>query len=161
MAEISIALIIFAIWTTFSIVYYNRYTKFQLNDDNKKGNIWNNTYIFDIIPSVFPTLGIFCTALGITIGIWNFNASDINGSLPELLGGLKLAFIATMAGIIGADRRNKYIWNPSKSYFEITQHFDWGNFISYAKKAQKIKFPNKVKSQTKRHWNKLEKLLKI
>lgn len=61
----------------------------------------------------------------------------------------------------GANRRNKYIWNASKSYFEVSQHFDWGNFISYAKKAQKIKFPNKIKSQTKRHWNKLEKLLKI
>lgn len=61
----------------------------------------------------------------------------------------------------GAERRNKYIWNPSKSYFEITQHFDWGNFISYAKKAEKINFPNKIKSQTKKHWNKLEKLLKI
>lgn len=60
----------------------------------------------------------------------------------------------------GADRRNKYIWSPSKKYFEISQHFDWGNFISYAKKAQKIKFPNKIKSQTKRHWSKLEKLLK-
>ena len=101
MAEISLALIIFAFWTSFSIVYYNRYKRFQLNNDNQKGNIWNNTYIFDIIPSVFPTLGIFCTALGITIGIWNFNTSDINGSLPELLGGLKLAFIATMSGIIG------------------------------------------------------------
>lgn len=61
----------------------------------------------------------------------------------------------------GANRRNKYLWNTSKSYFEVSQHFDWGNFISYAKKAQKIKFPNKIKSQTKRHWNKLEKLLKI
>jgi biopolymer transport protein ExbB/TolQ len=101
MTEISIALIIFACWTTFSIIYYNRYKRFQLNDDNQKGNLWNNTYIFEIIPSVFPTLGIFCTALGITIGIWNFNTSDINGSLPELLGGLKLAFIATMSGIIG------------------------------------------------------------
>ena len=101
MAEISIALIIFAIWTTFSIIYYNRYKRFQLNEDNQKGNIWNNTYIFDVIPSVFPTLGIFCTALGITIGIWNFDTTDIQGSIPQLLGGLKLAFIATMAGIIG------------------------------------------------------------
>ena len=101
MTEISIALIIFAIWTTFSIIYYNRYKRFQLNDDNQKGNIWNNTYIFDVIPSVFPTLGIFCTALGITIGIWNFDTTDIQGSIPQLLGGLKLAFIATMAGIIG------------------------------------------------------------
>ncbi|WP_035671739.1 MotA/TolQ/ExbB proton channel family protein [Flavobacterium sp. 83] len=101
MLEISIALIIFAIWSTFSIVYYNRYKRFQLNDDKQKGNFWNNSYIFDIIPSVFPTLGIFCTALGITIGIWNFDTTDIQGSIPQLLGGLKIAFIATMAGIIG------------------------------------------------------------
>jgi hypothetical protein len=101
MTEISIALIIFAIWSTFSIMYYKRYKRFQLNDDRQKGNLWNNSYIFDIIPSVFPTLGIFCTALGITIGIWNFDTTDIQGSIPQLLGGLKIAFIATMAGIIG------------------------------------------------------------
>ena len=101
MTEITIALIIFAIWSAFSIMYYKRYKRFQLNDDKQKGNIWNNSYIFDIIPSVFPTLGIFCTALGITIGIWNFDTTDIQGSIPQLLGGLKIAFIATMAGIIG------------------------------------------------------------
>jgi hypothetical protein len=101
MTEITIALIIFAIWSTFSITYYKRYKHFQLNDDKQKGNLWNNSYIFDIIPSVFPTLGIFCTALGITIGIWNFDTTDIQGSIPQLLGGLKIAFIATMAGIIG------------------------------------------------------------
>jgi hypothetical protein len=101
MTEITIALIIFAIWSTFSIMYYKRYKRFQLNDDKQKGNLWNNSYIFDIIPSVFPTLGIFCTALGITIGIWNFDTTDIQGSIPQLLGGLKIAFIATMAGIIG------------------------------------------------------------
>jgi hypothetical protein len=101
MTEISIALIIFIIWTTFAVVYYNRYKRFQLNDDKQKGNFWNNEHIFDTIPSVFPTLGIFCTALGITIGIWNFKTEDIQGSIPELLGGLKIAFIATMMGIIG------------------------------------------------------------
>jgi hypothetical protein len=101
MTEISIALIIFALWSTFSYLYYNRYKKFQLNDDKQKGNLWNNSYIFDIIPSVFPTLGIFCTALGITLGIWNFDTTDIQGSIPQLLDGLKIAFIATMAGIIG------------------------------------------------------------
>jgi hypothetical protein len=50
---------------------------------------------------VFPTLGILCTALGITIGIWNFDAKDIQNSIPQLLGGLKLAFIATILGITG------------------------------------------------------------
>ncbi|MCC9063650.1 MotA/TolQ/ExbB proton channel family protein [Flavobacterium piscisymbiosum] len=101
MTEISVALIIFAFWTSFSVVYYKRYKRFQLNADKQKANFWNNSYIFDIIPSVFPTLGIFCTALGITIGIWNFDTTDIQGSIPQLLDGLKIAFIATMAGIIG------------------------------------------------------------
>ncbi|MDD2674785.1 MAG: reverse transcriptase domain-containing protein [Flavobacterium sp.] len=60
----------------------------------------------------------------------------------------------------GASRRRKYIWNSSKEFFEMSQHIDWGNFLSYAAKAQKIRLPNKIKSQTKKHWNKLNKLLK-
>jgi hypothetical protein len=61
--------------------------------------------------------------------------------------------------VIGSKRRRKYIWNTKKKYFEISHHFDWGNFISYAKKAERIKLPNRIKSQTKRHWNTLNKLL--
>lgn len=60
---------------------------------------------------------------------------------------------------VGSERRLKYVWNSSKNHFEISNHFDWGNFISYAKKASKIKFPNSIYSQTKRHWNTLHKLL--
>ncbi|KAF2341386.1 reverse transcriptase domain-containing protein [Flavobacterium tistrianum] len=60
----------------------------------------------------------------------------------------------------GAARRRKYIYNHAKKYFEISTHFDWGNFLSYAYKARAIKFSNKIKSQTKRHWNKIDKLLK-
>lgn len=60
----------------------------------------------------------------------------------------------------GASKRRKYIWNSSKEFFEMSHHIDWGNFLSYAAKAQKIKLPNKIKSQTKKHWNKLNKLLK-
>src|SRR6187200_2229981 len=91
--------IIFAIWTLFSVLYINRFTKYQLKGLSKR-NFWNNEYIFDAIPPVFPTLGIFCTALGITIGIWDFNTDDIQSSIPQLLRGLKIAFLATMAGII-------------------------------------------------------------
>jgi len=60
---------------------------------------------------------------------------------------------------VGSERRLKYIWNASKNHFEISNHFDWGNFISYTKKASKIKLPNAIHSQTKRHWNTLHKLL--
>jgi hypothetical protein len=60
----------------------------------------------------------------------------------------------------GAARRKKYIYNKKKKYFEVSENFDWGNFLSYAYKASSINFSNKIKNQTKKHWNKLAKLLK-
>lgn len=101
MNELYIPLIIFTICTLFSIIFIWRYKLHQTRANVNKNSFWNNTYIFDSIPPVFPTLGIFCTALGITLGIWDFNTTDIQSSIPELLRGLKLAFVATMAGIIG------------------------------------------------------------
>ncbi len=101
MNELLIPILLFAVWTIFSLIFIRQYKRRQTSSTPDKGSFWNNSYIFESIPPVFPTLGIFCTALGITIGIWNFNTADIQSSIPELLKGLKLAFVATMAGIIG------------------------------------------------------------
>lgn len=101
MNELLIPSLLFAIWTIFSLIFIRRYKRRQTSSTPDKGSFWNNSYIFESIPPVFPTLGIFCTALGITIGIWNFKTADIQSSIPDLLKGLKLAFVATMAGIIG------------------------------------------------------------
>lgn len=79
-------------WTLFSAYYLRRAYVSPANV---------NPYILDNIPSVFPTIGILCTAFGITVGLYDFDASDIQGSLPKLLGGLKTAFIATVLGILG------------------------------------------------------------
>lgn len=101
MTELLLPLILFGIWTLFSVVFIRKYKHHQTNESADKQSFWNNSYVFESIPPVYPTLGIFCTALGITIGIWDFNTSDIQSSIPELLKGLRLAFVATMAGIIG------------------------------------------------------------
>ncbi|TCJ17064.1 hypothetical protein EPD60_07065 [Flaviaesturariibacter flavus] len=102
MVDLIIPLMLFMAWTLFSVLYIRRYKASHLNHDQTvQKSFWNNQYIFDSIPPVFPTLGIFCTALGITIGIWNFKTENIQGSIPELLKGLRLAFVATMAGIFG------------------------------------------------------------
>ena len=101
MTELLIPILIFAVWTLFSVIFIRKYKRHQTTASANKASFWNNSYIFDSIPPVFPTLGIFCTALGITIGIWNFNTTDIQSSIPQLLKGLRLAFVATMAGIIG------------------------------------------------------------
>lgn len=109
MTELLIPSIVFFIWTIFSWVYIRQFKRNQLSQSSNKASFWGNQYIFDAIPPVFPTLGILCTALGITIGIWSFNTEDIQGSIPQLLKGLRLAFIATIAGIVGLIIFQKWI----------------------------------------------------
>jgi len=60
----------------------------------------NNEYIVDFIPHLFPTLGIFFTFVGIAIGLWNFDSNDIEKSIPELMDGLKTAFIVSIIGVL-------------------------------------------------------------
>jgi hypothetical protein len=60
-----------------------------------------NPYIFENIPQVFPTLGILGTFLGIAYGLFYFDVKNMDESIPELLNGLKTAFIASIFGIVG------------------------------------------------------------
>jgi flagellar motor component MotA len=80
------------IWTIFSIYYLQR---------AKKNPTEINPYIFDSIPQVFPTIGILGTFLGIAYGLFYFDVKNMDESIPELLNGLKTAFIASIFGIIG------------------------------------------------------------
>ncbi len=60
----------------------------------------------------------------------------------------------------GAKRNRKFIWNADEKKFIKTDSYNWGNFLSYAYKASNIMVNNKIKQQTKRHWNILNKLIK-
>lgn len=60
----------------------------------------------------------------------------------------------------GAKRRRKWLWDDRLRGFIKSEHYDWGNFLSYAYKAANIMISNKIKAQTKKHWNKLNALLK-
>lgn len=59
----------------------------------------------------------------------------------------------------GARRTRKWIWNENIKQFVKSESYNWGNFLSYAYKAANIMVNNKIKQQTKRHWNILNKLL--
>lgn len=58
-----------------------------------------NFYILDSIPSVFSTLGVFGTFLGIAAGLEKFDVDDIEASIPSLLNGMKTAFWTSIIGI--------------------------------------------------------------
>lgn len=59
-----------------------------------------NKYLLDMIPQIFTTIGILGTFLGIAVGLYFFDVKDMEGSIPILLGGLKTAFFASIAGIV-------------------------------------------------------------
>jgi len=50
-------------------------------------------------PTLLTTIGIFSTFLGIALGLLNFNADDVQGSVPALLEGMKTAFFASVVGV--------------------------------------------------------------
>lgn len=86
--EIIIGVIIiigFAIW---AYRYINGRTKENTNE-----------HLYDFIPHLFPTLGILFTFLGIAIGLWNFDSNNIEKSIPELMNGLKTAFLVSIFGV--------------------------------------------------------------
>ena len=50
--------------------------------------------------SILVSTGILGTFIGIFIGLWNFDSGDIENSVPQLLGGLKTAFITSILGML-------------------------------------------------------------
>ena len=59
-----------------------------------KSSKWSN-----FIPNIIVSIGILGTFFGIFQGLWYFDVDDIDKSIPELLGGLKLAFSTSLLGI--------------------------------------------------------------
>ena len=53
-----------------------------------------------LAPAAAISLGIFGTFLGIYLGLRNFNTGDIDASIPELLEGLKTAFLTSLFGML-------------------------------------------------------------
>ena len=54
------------------------------------------------LPTILTTTGILATFVGIALGLLDLDSRNIQGSLPQLLGGLKTAFFASVAGVAGA-----------------------------------------------------------
>jgi hypothetical protein len=83
---------LFAVWTFFSIKWI---LKLQSSKDLQS----INPYLYESIPSVYTTLGVFGTFVGIYLGLLNFDVNDIDSSIPGLLEGLKTAFSTSIVGI--------------------------------------------------------------
>ena len=65
--------------------------------DLKKNRKW-----IEQLPSLISTLGVIGTFAGITIGLVHFDSQDLDGSIPSLLEGLKMAFFTSLLGMVGS-----------------------------------------------------------
>jgi len=82
-------------WLGFSIYYVRK-----VHATNSVENI--NEFLFDSIPTVFTTIGVLGTFIGIFFGLLEFDTTNITDSIEQLLTGLKTAFISSILGIIGS-----------------------------------------------------------
>lgn len=55
-----------------------------------------------LAPAGAISLGIFGTFLGIYLGLLDFDTQNINASIPDLLAGLKTAFITSLVGMVSS-----------------------------------------------------------
>jgi hypothetical protein len=53
-------------------------------------------------PSILTSVGIFGTFFGVALGLMEFDASNVEASVPQLIEGLKTAFWSSIAGLLGA-----------------------------------------------------------
>ncbi|MAX97791.1 MAG: hypothetical protein CMI08_01085 [Oceanospirillaceae bacterium] len=56
----------------------------------------------EVAPNILTSIGIFGTFPGLARGLWYFDTSDIQGSVPKLMDGLKTAFWSSIVGLLGA-----------------------------------------------------------
>lgn len=68
----------------------------------RKGKNEINKSVFELIPNLFPTIGILGTFVGIAIGLYSFNPdpANIDKSIEDLLDGLKTAFYVSIFGVL-------------------------------------------------------------
>lgn len=80
----------------------------------------SNTLFLNSIPNLFTTVGVLGTFIGISIGLWNFDIGNIDGSITDLLIGLRAAFFTSIVGIILSIFFSKWIDAISFSKTEQT-----------------------------------------
>ena len=85
-------IIIFIAWA-----WAYKYVYDASDSELKKNRKW-----VEQLPSLIATLGVIGTFVGITIGLMGFDEKDIEGSIPTLLDGLKIAFFTSLLGMTGS-----------------------------------------------------------
>lgn len=77
-----------------------------------EGRRGRHSNFLEYAPTLMTSLGILGTFVGIMIGLMDFDANDIDKSIPGLLDGLKTAFVTSIVGMLAA-----VVFNASDAFF--------------------------------------------
>ena len=102
--------ILMAGWAAFSTYYILR--------ARRTPNLINK-YILESIPQIFATIGILGTFMGIAYGLSLFDTKNMEGSIENLLDGLKTAFFASIVGIVSLIISSKFIAFTQRKYEKV------------------------------------------
>ncbi|WP_413530633.1 type II Zorya anti-phage system protein ZorA2 [Rahnella inusitata] len=80
------------IWAVIAVFFGALYAR-------RKGK---SPHFLEYAPTLMTALGILGTFVGVVIGLLHFDTTNIENSIPVLLGGLKTAFITSIVGMLGA-----------------------------------------------------------
>lgn len=136
--------------------------RIYINNQAKNKTLDKNRGWIESLPSLISTLGVLGTFGGITLGLWFFDTSNLNASIPLLLSGMKTAFFTSLAGMGGSlllnrkvaslyDKQNGGVKDPTTFYHVMA---------GYAQsQANAMEVQNKLlkgmTSSMKDHFNKL------
>jgi methyl-accepting chemotaxis protein len=103
------------------------------------------------LPSISISLGITFTFVGIFLALLGFDVNDIQGSIPELLNGMRLAFGTSIIGMVTA-----------VLYRVIPGAFDWSRSqVGQARRSEVATVRDLDAAQARRHAETLKQLQRI
>ena len=97
--------------------------------------------------SVIVSVGVLGTFIGIVIGLWEFDTSNISSSVPNLLGGLKTAFMTSIMGMGSAIALSIFQGLKNKDKNTADTELNALNHIS--KQLEDLNFLKEIKEYTR------------
>lgn len=109
---------------------------FILHWENFSDSVKENPFGDYEEPRTAATLGVLFTFLGIAAGLFNFDATDIQKSVQELLGGMKTAFVTSIIGMVISLFLKSYQSNTQKNSKQISKsEKNISDLIQYLQKS--------------------------
>ncbi len=102
------------------------------------------------IASIVTVIGVLGTFAGITYALFEFDTNDIKASVPQLLNGLKFAFVTSILGIIGSITLKWSALNNRKSQAASEETYTGATVDDLAELLQNILTVEKEEGQETR-----------